>query len=260
MFRYFISREFFLTLLGLIVAGVLVYLMIFFWILPAYTRHGDSIVVPSVVEMSWDEAEKELSKMNLKPMLTDSAYNPDLEPGSVLAQYPRQHSFVKPNRTISLTINQRKPPQVPVPAIIDKTLYQAKAQLESWKLAVGKVTRKKDIAENTILDILYDGRRVKAGTMVPQGAKIDLIVSDGQGSVSVRVPDLTGLNFEEALNSIRELGLTLGALSYNSNGPANKSGIVYGQNPKPTRSDSVTVGYPIDLYIYGRAPETNEGI
>lgn len=260
MFRYFISREFFLTLLGLVVAGVLVYLMIFFWILPAYTKHGDSIVVPSVVEMSLEEAQKELDKMDLTPMLSDSAYNPDLPPGSVLAQYPRQHSFVKPNRTIALTINQQQPPQVPVPAIIDKTLYQAKAQLESWKLAVGKVTRKKDIAENTILDIMYDGRPIKAGTMVPQGAKIDLIVSDGAGSVSVRVPDLSGMSFEDALNTIRDLGLSLGALSYNANSPAGQSGTVYGQNPKPTRSDSVTVGYPIDLYIYGRAPETNEGI
>jgi beta-lactam-binding protein with PASTA domain len=260
MLRYFISKEFFLTLLSMVVLGVLIYLAIFFWVLPAYTRHGKSIVVPEVFELSYEEGVKKLEEEGLRAVLSDSSYNAELPPGSILAQYPKEHSFVKPNRTVSLTINQKNPPQVTIPNIIDKSLYQAKAQLESWKLGVGNVTRRKDIATNTILEIKYLGKAIKPGKQVPQGAKIDLVVSDGQGSAKVSVPDLTGYAYEDALNTIRDLGLSLGALYYNANGPANLEGTVYNQNPKPTLRDSLRTGLPIDLYIYGSEPVENEGI
>ncbi len=260
MLRYFISKEFFLTLLAKVGLGVLIYLAIFFWILPSYTRHGKSIVVPDVIEQSFAAAEKTLEDADLKVLLSDSSYNADLPPGTVLAQYPKQHSFVKPNRTVSLTINQRNPPQVAIPDIVDKSLYQAKAQLESWKLAIGNITRRKDLATNTILEVRYLGKKVSAGKMVPQGARIDLVVSDGQGSLKVMVPDLTGYAYEDALNTIRDLGLSLGALYYNGNAPSDKIGRVYSQNPKPTIRDSIRTGLPIDLYIYGSEPEENEGI
>lgn len=244
----------------MIALGVLIYLAIFFWILPVYTRHGKSIVVPDVIEKSFTEATKMLEDADLQAILSDSSYNPDLEPGMILAQYPKQHSFVKPNRTVSLTINQKNPPQVAIPDIVDKSLYQAKAQLESWKLAIGNITRKKDLATNTILEVRYLGKKVNSGKMVPQGSKIDLVVSDGQGSLNVGVPDLSGYAYEDALNTIRDLGLSLGALYYNANGPADMIGRVYNQNPKPTLRDSIKTGLPIDLYIYGTEPVENEGI
>ena len=260
MLKYFISREFALTLIGLIALGALVYLGIFFWFLPAYTRHGDSIVVPEVEELSEKEAFRVLEAADLRPVTVDSSYNSELPPGTVLSQYPRQHSFVKPDRTISLTINQKAAPQVNMPEIIDLSLYQAKARLESWKLRLGQVTRVPDVAENTILEARYEGKLIKSGTKLPEGAKIDVIVSDGKGSVSVAVPDLNGYSYSDALNLLRDLGLTLGGVYYNAGGPTDMNGQVYSQNPKPGPRDSVQIGSPIDIYVYGSEPEENEGI
>ena len=66
MFRYFISREFFLTLVGLGVVGLLLYIAIFFVFLPTYTRHGDAVLVPDVNEVSLEEAENLLEEKGLR--------------------------------------------------------------------------------------------------------------------------------------------------------------------------------------------------
>jgi eukaryotic-like serine/threonine-protein kinase len=259
--RYFISREFLLTLLALVGLGIGVYLLIFFFFLPFYTRHGEGQLVPDVTEMTQVEAMKALENEGLRPELADSVYRSDLPPGSVVKQYPSPFSRVKPNRSIALTINQRKPPMVKVPEVVDMSLYQAKLRLESYKLGIGRVTYKPDISSNVILEATYEGQPISSGLEVTQGSKIDVVVSNQKSSVyQVQVPDLEGYTYDDALTLITELGLNLGSVLYNLDGPEDMMGRVYSQTPKPGFGDSIRVGYPIDLYVYGEEPEASEGI
>ncbi|MDX1908739.1 MAG: PASTA domain-containing protein [Bacteroidia bacterium] len=253
MLRYFFSREFFLTLVGLIGGAVLLYLMIFFWFLPAYTRHGEGVLVPDVSQMRTEEAIKALETAHLNPVLLDSQYIETLPPGAVIKQYPAPYSRVKPNRSISLTINKRQPPVVALPDIKNISLYQAKARLESWRLGVGKVTRIPDNAENQVLSVLFENRELKTGDLVPQGSRIDLNVGGGLNTNRVAAPDLSGLSYDEALSTLRGLGLNLGGIAYNPNGP---NGQVFGQRPRA--GDSLRVGEAVDLFIYGQIPQENE--
>ncbi|MEZ4826247.1 MAG: PASTA domain-containing protein [Bacteroidia bacterium] len=259
MLKYFVSREFLMTVLGLGGLGVLAYIMIFFWFLPAYTRHGDGLLVPDVNTLPVAEAEKILEDAGLRPEIIDSIFQDQLPGNTVLKQYPTPYSRVKPNRTISLTVNKNLPPMVSMPEIVDMTLYQAKARLEIWKLGVGRVTRIPDIADNVVLKVTYKGSTIQPGTSIPQGSKIDLVV--GQvGASQVQVPDLVGYSYEDALSVLAEMGLGLGSVDYNPNGPEDQKGRIYAQNPKPGFGDSVRVGFSIDLYIYGQEPEGQEGI
>ncbi|MDX2248219.1 MAG: PASTA domain-containing protein [Bacteroidia bacterium] len=260
MFKYFISREFLMTLLGLTGLGILVYMLIFFWILPSYTRHGDGLLVPDVNTLSVEEAEKILEDAGLRPEIIDSIFQDQLPGRTVLKQYPAPYSRVKPNRTISLTINKSEPPMVTMPEIVDMSLYQAKARLEIWKLGVGKVTRIPDIAENVVLKVSYKGSPIQPGAAIPQGSKIDLVVGQGLGYSNVQIPDLIGYSYEDALNILSDMGLGLGSVDYNPTGPPDQMGRIYSQNPKPGFGDSVRMGFSIDIYVYGQEPEGQEGI
>lgn len=258
MLRYFISREFFLTLLGLVVLGGLIYLAFFFWILPGYARHGKGITVPDVQQLSLAEARAALEDADLRPVVMDSTYIEDLPPGTVIKQYPEAYKRVKPDRSISLTINQRNAPMIAVPDIRDMILYQAKVALEGRRLSLGKVTMVPDIAKDVVLQVNYQGAELAKGDKVPVGAKIDVVVGQGQGSIRVQIPDLTGLTYEEALNIINNSMLQLGGVSYNPDSPPDQDGRVYAQRPRPSIGDSIRAGSPIDLFVYGAEPVENE--
>ena len=259
MLRYFISREFFLTLAGLFVLGIGFYLLIFLIILPVYTRHGDSVLVPDISEVSLEKAISLLDQKGLRYEVEDSAYFADLPALSVLNQQPPALSSVKPGRKVFLTVNQKMPPMVKVPDLKDLQFYQAKARLESWKLGVGQVTRVPDIAHNAVLEVSMAGKPIRPGTLVPQGTRIDLLVADAYGRARVEIPQLVGYTYEDAINEIRVLSLVLGGVHYNPNGPLDQYGRVYSQNPRAS-GDSLRLGHPIDLYIYGTEPETDEGV
>lgn len=260
MLKYFISREFFLTLIGLIAMAVLGYMIVFFVFLPLYTRHGSSVLVPDVSEVTHEMAMEQLDGAGLRSEVRDCTYIADVPPLTVISQYPVPLSRVKPSRKVFLTLNQAQPPMVKLPAVTDHSLFQAKSRLESWKLGVGTVTRVPDIAENIVLRITYKGRPIAAGTPVPQGAKIDLVVGDGlTRATKMEVPYLIGMTYEEALGELRLLNLGLGSIVYNPNGPIDSYGTIYRQKPSPSSGDSVRMGYPIDLYIYGEEPEASEG-
>ncbi|MCI4671367.1 MAG: PASTA domain-containing protein [Bacteroidia bacterium] len=261
MLRYFISREFLLTLIGLGLLGVLLYLAVFFWIMPVYTRHGSGVLVPDVSEKPYKEAVAILKKSKLRPTADpDSVFMENLPPGVIIKQYPAPYSRVKPNRTISLTINKFQPPMVAMPEVVDQTLYQAKVRLENWGLSIGKVMRKPDFAENAVLEAKYKGGDITPGTKIPRGSKIDVIVGSGLVSGKVTLPDLTGYTYEDAIAILTELNLGLGSVVYEENAPAEQIGKIYDQRPRYIQGDSVNMGSSIDLYIYGSEPTSNEGI
>lgn len=261
MLRYFISREFFLTLLGLAGLGVFLYIAIFFWFLPAYTRHGEGLLVPDVSELAEAEALEALEDAGLRPLTTDSIYMEDLPPGVVIKQYPLPYSRVKPKRTVSLTVNKREPPMVPMPNLTEPSMsiYHATMKLQNWNLSPGKVTRVPDIAQDIVLKATYQGKEIAPGTRIPQGSKIDLVVANGSGG-RVPIPDLRGATYEEALDILEAANLQLGAISFEPNGPPERRGQVYEQRPQPGFGDSIAQGQYIDLRIYGEEPTTQEGI
>lgn len=259
MLRYFISREFFLTIVGLAVLGVLAYILVFFVFLPSYTRHGEALLVPDVFELSLENAQEALELDGLRYEVRDSAYYPDLAPLTVVSQYPVALSRVKPNRKVYLIVNKQNAPMVKLPDIKELSLYQAKARLESWKLGVGTVIRIPAIEENVVLGVRIDGKPIQAGTEIAQGSKIDLEVGAGFGRVSlISVPDLEGMTYDMAVNRIRGRRLNIGSIIYNPGAPEEEWGSIYNQRPRA--GDSIRIGKPVDLFISGPQPEDTEGV
>lgn len=244
MFRYFISREFFLTVLAYIALCVVGYILVFYMFLPNYTHHGASVVVPDVMKLSVKEAEEKLDDADLASKVTDSIYLPNTPPLTIVKQYPQASNTVKPGRTIFLTINKSVPPTVKMPKVVDLSVYQAKAKLESWKLQVKEVRKVPDIARNMVLRVLYEGKDIKEGTDILQGSGVVLVIGAGANQKFARVPNVIGMPYSEAASRITAAGFGVSPIPDGKNG----DGKVYDQYPK---GDSARQGGNVDLMYHG---------
>lgn len=244
-----------LTLLG---AFIIFYLFFFLVFLPLFTKHGSEARVPNVTNMNLEKAQEKIESADLDFEVTDSVYNIDGEPFAVIKQFPLPGSRVKPGRKVLLTVNKKQPPLVKMPKLVDKSLYQARAILKSWKLKVGDikyVPGDVDAADEIVLRVMSNGRKLSGGEEIAQGTKIDLYISEGIKESLVANPDLTGLEYDKAEAMLRLRNLIAIPMYNDVSRPA---GIVYSQFPSKSDKDSLREGSTVEVYIGGTAPENAE--
>lgn len=215
-----------------------------------YTHHGESVIVPEIKGMNFDKAVVKLNDLDLEYMVIDTSFDPNKSPNSILDQNPLPGSRVKENRVIYLTVNSKTPPNREVPDLIGKSsLKFATIQLESRGFKLGEPIYKPNPDLNSVLDVLYKGRSVKKGEMLPLGSEIVLVLGNGMGNTKIDIPFLIGLTYSEALAVLQENGLTIGALVPDASVSDTTSAKVYKQIPEPNFGDQLRIGEPIDIFI-----------
>ncbi len=235
----------------LLIALVMLVLFLLFvnWLLKYITNHGESLPVPKVVGLTYDEAAKVLQQKNLRYIAYDSVYVPQAEPNEIISQNPSDSSLVKRNRMIYLTINALAVPIVEVPDVREMSLREATSELQRAGLRVGKITSRPDITTNFVLDQRYKGKYIKEGTKLDKGSAIDLVVSKGEEPEDneLTVPNLTGLSADEATIELSLLGLNIGAVTYDETVTDKEFAIIYKQS-LPANSKTY-IGKEIDIYL-----------
>lgn len=175
--------SFWLNIVAMVVVGIGVIFGVLEW-LDVYTRHGETVTVPNVREMTVEEAEKAFRQEGLVCVISDTRYVKNLAAGIVLDMKPNAGEKVKEGRTIYLTINTREVPLRAVPDVADNSSFrQAEAKLQSvgFKLTeVQLIPGEKD----WVYGVKYQDRELSAGEKVPVGAALTLIVGDGLGELS----------------------------------------------------------------------------
>lgn len=175
--------SFWLNIVAMVVVGLGVIFGVLEW-LDVYTRHGETVTVPNVREMTVEEAEKAFRQEGLVCVISDTRYVKNLAAGIVLDMKPNAGEKVKEGRTIYLTINTREVPLRAVPDVADNSSFrQAEAKLQSvgFKLTeVQLIPGEKD----WVYGVKYQDRELSAGEKVPVGAALTLIVGDGLGELS----------------------------------------------------------------------------
>ncbi len=243
------SKVFWINLL-LSVIILFLFFVIVLQSLKWYTHHGESVTVPSLKSMSFEEAKSQLESLHLNYTVIDSAFDPKKDPLSVLEQSPVAGSKVKQSRTIYLTINSKNPPLREVPDLINKSsLKFAKIQLESRGFVVGKLIYEAHPDLNAVIDMKYKGKSITKSQRVPIGSTIDLILGNGLGNTRIDVPLLIGLTLSEAKFAIDANGLALGAVSFEESITDSSSAKIYMQIPDPGSDNQIRVGEPIDLFL-----------
>ena len=247
LWAYLKTKDFRKTLFFAIGSVILVLLLAFFS-LSIYTRHGSGIPVPQLKGLQVEKALSILKEQGFEFKI-DSVYVNDHNPGSVVEQDPDAGTSVKINRTIYLTIVTRLAPPVILPNLEPYTYLEAVAVLSNYGLKVGDTTYKPDIAKDRILETRFGGQIIKAGSSIPKGSKIDLILGNGQGASEVVIPDVVNKDFDEAKFAIIGAGLTVGKIQYKGDISDSSAMKVVAQSPTKADSAKVSIGTRINLIL-----------
>ena len=247
-FTYLGTRTFRKNLL-IAVISIFALLLIIFYGLNFYTRHGEGLPVPKLKGLAVEEAIELLESKGFRYQV-DSVYLVDKDPGTVVEQDPDANTNVKINRTIYLTIITRLAPDISFPEIDGKTFLEARSILNNYGLKLGDTSYISDVARDVVLGIKSKGRNVSTDQQIPKGSRIDLVLGDGMGASEVDIPDLLGLNLNEARLSLLGSSLQLGIVAYEGMVIDTLSARVIKQMPASSDSLSkVSIGSRVDVIL-----------
>ena len=220
--------------------------------LGSYTRHGESITVPSFEGMTLDQVKEVIKNKPLKYKVNDTVYVKEALPMAVIKQNPPANQKVKEDRRIYLTINAPVPPFTKIPELADVSLKQARLILNSAGLEEGKLTYVSCVGKNVVKSASIEGKPIKKSMKVRKGTKVDMVLCEGGGGGSMEVEDLTGMAYSEAVQFIRMSDLTLGTIELEGGLSNETQGYVYAQSPEPNGVNTIRIGEPIDLVLAPR--------
>lgn len=214
----------------------------------AYTHHGQSETVPDLYGKYVEEAEIILANQNLRLQVIDSLYDRKKPFGTIVEQTPPANSTLKKGRPVYLIINVKSIPKIPVPDVRDVSYRQAEAMLKAIELHVADVEYEPSEYRDLVLDIRLNGQSIVAGTRLPEGTGVTLVVGKGAGTESVFVPDLLGMNADQARSTLLSTALVSGGVDYDVEPTGNETEYaVYRQQPA---AGSWTVsGSRVDIWL-----------
>lgn len=208
--------------------------------------------------MKVDDALKLLQKEGFEVVITDSAYTQGTPMYTVKKQLPDADATVKVNRTVFLNINPATLPMVNMPKLEGLSYRFALNKLEKDNLVLGDTTMRADFMKGSVLEQLYNGKRVESGTKLRWGSKIDLVVGAGLQEVWIRVPDLIGGTVQEARQVLEGNGIILAAILTTGTITDTANAFVYKQNPEVLNYDNtpgfIQPGQTMDIWIQLERP------
>ena len=168
-----------LMMIGAFVGLVIIVL----FLLNFYTKHNESITVPTVKGLQVQDAAGILESSDLRYEISDSIFQAEGAPGSIIEQIPKEQSKVKKGRTVFLVIKAKSVQLVSVPELKDYSRRQAEAQLAS--LGFNKVTIQEVPAayKGLVISISYRGKQLTPNQKIPKGSPLVMTVGAG-GDIS----------------------------------------------------------------------------
>lgn len=224
------------------------------------TRHGKEVTVPDLSGLSVRDASRTASAIDLSIIVTDSVFMKRIPRGAVVSQLPRAGSKVKPGRKISLTINSQVPKKVSMPDLVHVSLRQAKAELVSKGLVLGKLNYVSDIATNNVLRQQYRGHDIETGEQIYTGSVIDLVLGLNGADAMTYIPNLTGYKYMSAVDALQDNSLNISAVVFDKGVRTYADSIaatVYSQRPAATGSP-VVMGTSVTVYLKLNADEPKQ--
>ena len=194
----------------------LVFVLFFFYVyLPSSTNHNETITVPELVGLTFDDLDEFVIKRDLRyEVVEDSGYSEQADPFTILSQNPKPGSKVKMNRKIYISLNAKVPPQVKMPNLINTNVENAEDILNSNGLKLGELTYEPNLANNAVLAQRMGGKKVEAGTPVYKGSSIDLVIGDGEGVQRFPTPNFVGKSLEDVKFQINASKLKLDVINF----------------------------------------------
>jgi beta-lactam-binding protein with PASTA domain len=248
--RFIFSRLFIVNLLVYIVLIAGIFYMLNSYLV-TFTDHGKSISVPDFRGFHISELNDFVSGKEVEYIIIDSVYDMKQPKGVVIEQAPLPDALVKKGRKVYLTVNATQRPKVSVPNLLDITLRQAQAILQSIGLNVGEIKYMPETCVNCVVGMEYNELPIDEGFMITKGSKIDLILGAGLSGDLVRVPILINKNFNQVDSTLKNNQLTIGAIVYEDckNAEDSAAAKVFKQVPNYGKDRFINKGNYISVFL-----------
>ena len=214
------------------------------------THHGQELDVPDLTNMKVHEAEYTAKVEGLRTEVVDSVYIRRMGRGLVYSQNPKPGSKVKKGRKIRLTINSVNP-KVMMPKLVGYSMRQAKAELGSRGLVLGKLIYVSDMATNNVLRQLLKNREIQPGTLIETGTAIDLAVGLNPEDNQTYVPNVIGLKYMRAVDVVHDNSLNIKSLRFDESVKSysdSLDAVVYRQGPEGSKAP-ILIGSDVTFYL-----------
>ena len=212
---------------------------------------GD-IEVPSLKGMTYEEASDELDSLKLKIVKGDEVYSADIEKGKIVSQSPIAKSKVKEGTKVKVNISKGKKAGL-VPDVVGKKFNESDiaSLLGQYGFSLGNVTYEESdkYDEGVIIS-----QNPSAGSNQKSGSSVSLVVSKGKKEKS-KVPTLTGLTADQAVQALNDAGLDVGYISYEESNVYGKDYVMWQQYSAGTE---LKKGTSVSIKISKGMPEVPE--
>ena len=166
-------------------------------------------VIPNVVNLDKKDAIKYLKEAGLKVKVINSKTE-KVPLDTVYNQDPRPGKEVKVNRVIRIWVNNGE--DVKVPNIVGLELLEARSRLKGQNIQIETIDYfPSNQKYNTILGVYP-----KPGTKLEVNQKISILVSSQQMIDPSVMPNITGLDVNDARELLKQIGLEIGSVSQTS--------------------------------------------
>ncbi len=161
----------------------------------------EEVEVPALAGMTVDQAEKELTALNLVLEVGDPVTDPDIEADLVVSSNPPEGTIVDEGSTVTVALSSG-PGSLEIPDMEGWTQTQVRKELEGLGFKVGEV-KEKDVAGMSAGGLVSTDPAM--GSVQPVGTTIDLTFASGYIEVPV---GLEGAPEQEVLDQLADLGLS----------------------------------------------------
>jgi serine/threonine-protein kinase len=198
------------------------------------------VAVPELINMTSQEAKAALDAVGLDYAEGQPLESADKKPGTVVDQSPEARTQVDPHTTVTVQLSIG-PGSVEVPDVSKKTQTEARQILEGADLKVGDVTMEDsaDVPQGYVVRT-----EPKVGKQVEKNSTVALVLSTGK----MRLPDVTGTNYQDARKELLGLGFQVTVQREPSE---NKTDTVISQSPGP---GSIDQGSEVTLVVADPMP------
>ena len=191
--------------------------------------------IPNVEGLPQQEALAELQAAGFVVSIVEEA-SADVAEGLVIRTNPSVGSEIRQGATVTITVSTGRE-MINIPDVSGMTLEDAARTLEEMGLVLNQNVREEnsdDVESGLVID-----QNPEAGQEVVVGSSVSLTMSSG--AESIRVPNLTGMNWSQAEQNLISMGFNPTATYVDSQQPEGEVLSVSSQGTELPKGSSITV-------------------
>ncbi|TDT68532.1 serine/threonine-protein kinase [Hypnocyclicus thermotrophus] len=166
---------------------------------------------PDLSNLTFNEAVVLLENSDIKLKKIDEDFS-EFEKGKIYLQIPEAGSAIKKGRTIKVWVSKGKN-RIVVPDFSNLDIIDAKVMAEQKGFSIKEIVYTHSNQKiNTIITT-----DPKEGTIMSSDKHLSFLVSSGPINEFVRMPDIIGLNIDDARKKLEKNQLFIGSIEYIEN-------------------------------------------